>query len=227
LPYANPLEVELVLQDRDTISEENWATSVLVRDESYGALKTKNAETFCDARGFKVRRVDRYLLAGDRLEDEDPRIALSGVDKVGARRLMANVGFDCIVDAGLGRTANQFDRFRVSIFDQQHPIDKHFADLKDEPLAAPAAAQGAYDKLEAEVGPCGAAEIAGGSAAVPYVSAVAAAIAVSRLIRLVSGQGAVASEVGHVSKLSDRRTSPEITMFETRGARHAGHPRVV
>jgi hypothetical protein len=224
LPYENPADVELVLQDRDQVTEENWATSVLVQEESYGVLKTKTGELFCDARGFKVRRVDRFLLAGDRLEDGDPRIALSGVDKVAARRLMADVGFDCIVDAGLGRTAKRFDHFRVSIFDRSCPIDKHFADVKDEPQTPPACARGAYDKLEADIGRCGAAEIAGASAAVPHVSAVTAAIAVSRLVKLVSGQSALASEVGRLSELSARRRS-DSKLFETRGARHAGRPR--
>jgi len=39
LPYADPGSVSLVLQDYDRITEENWATSVLVKEETYGALK--------------------------------------------------------------------------------------------------------------------------------------------------------------------------------------------
>ena len=38
LPFKDPGKVSLVLQDRDTVSEENWATSVLVKDEIYGSL---------------------------------------------------------------------------------------------------------------------------------------------------------------------------------------------
>ena len=37
-------------------------------------------------------------------------------------------------------------------------------------------------RLEAEIGSCGMAQIAGASVAVPYVSALAAAIAIARLI---------------------------------------------
>ena len=107
LPFKDPSSVCLVLQDRDVVSEENWATSVLVKDETYGSLKTKVAEHWASAKGFDAKRIDRRLSARDRLEDDDPRVALSGVDKVEARRLMAGVGFDCIVDAGAGA-----DRFR-------------------------------------------------------------------------------------------------------------------
>ena len=91
LPFADPGSVSLVLQDKDTVSEENWATSVLVKAETYGALKTKVAEDWASAKGFRVRRIDRWLTARDRVEDDDPRLALSGVDKVNARKLMAKV----------------------------------------------------------------------------------------------------------------------------------------
>ncbi len=44
LPYADPAEVELVLQDADRVGPQNWATSVLVRHRAYGGLKTRIAE---------------------------------------------------------------------------------------------------------------------------------------------------------------------------------------
>ena len=226
LPYEDPSAVSLILQDRDKLSEENWATSVLVQDECYGALKTKIGESFCEARGFDVRRVDRFLIGGEKLDDPDPRMALCGMDKIGPRRLLAHVGFDCVVDAGLGRTAAQFDRFRVSVFGREHPIDKHFEGVGDEKPKPPSAANEAYEKLEAEAGACGAAEIAGASAAAPFVSAVVAAIAVSRMIKLVSGLPVLSSEVGSISNLSARRSSTEIA-FDTRGVRHAGRPTAI
>ena len=71
--------MSLVLQDFDRVTQENWATSVLVRDEVYGSLKNKVAERWAEARGFDVRRIDRALMPWERLTDSDPRIALSGV----------------------------------------------------------------------------------------------------------------------------------------------------
>jgi hypothetical protein len=154
LPCEDPKAVELVLQDPDRVSEENWSTSVLVHDETYGALKTRVGEGWAEAKGFTVRRVDRRLRATDRLEDGDPRIALSGVDKIAARRQMAKVGFECIVDAGLGRTAADFDKFRINIFDAGYPIERHFAGMKDAAVAA-VPDEEAYRELEARIGPCG------------------------------------------------------------------------
>ncbi|WP_315731550.1 MULTISPECIES: hypothetical protein [unclassified Bradyrhizobium] len=225
LPYAAPDSVSLVLQDHDRITEENWATSVLVREETYGALKTKVSEQWADAKGFDVRRVDRRLGAGDRLDDNDPRVALSGVDKIAARKLMAGTGFDCIVDAGLGRTANDFDRYRVSVFDRARTIDGHFAAVGDEKEATSLPTEEAYRRLEEEIGRCGAAEILGASVAVPYVSAVASAVAVSRLIAVASGCECPTSEVGRISA-STRRVSP-IARIQARGMRHAGRPSII
>ena len=78
--------------------------------------------------------LNRRILSSDRLDNSDPRLALSGVDKVEARKLIAKVGFDCIIDAGLSRTSSDFDRYRVTVFDHIHPIDRYFAEQNDEPV---------------------------------------------------------------------------------------------
>ena len=224
LPYADPNAVSLTLQDRDKISEENWATSVLVADGNYGVLKTRIAERWALAKGFDVRRIDRHLVATDRLQDDEPRVALSGVDKVDARKRMANVGFDCIVDAGLGRTAQEFDRYRVTVFDASRPIDKHFVGQSDATHERPLPREEAYRQLEAEIGRCGTAEVVGASVAACYVSALAAAVAISRLIAITSGCACPSNEVGRLSSLSARRIAPMAT-FSARGSRHAGRPK--
>ena len=102
LPYRDRAVVKLVLQDFDRVTEENWSTSILVRDEVYHVLKTKVAEAWMEARGFDVRRVDRRLLPSDRLDEGDPVLALSGLDRYAPRRSLSAVGFDVVIDAGLG-----------------------------------------------------------------------------------------------------------------------------
>lgn len=222
LPYANPSEVSLVLQDRDKVSEENWATSVLVREETYGRLKTKVSERWARAKGFDVRRMDRRLLASDRLDDDDPRVALSGVDKIDARRALADVGFDCVVDAGLGGKAADFDKYRVTVFDPARPILRHLEGMQDISAEDEVLQSGAYRRLQAEIGPCGTAEIAGASVAAPYVSAIAACVAVSRLIAIVSDCKCPVNEVRRLSAALPKRGPRET--IEARGFRHAGRP---
>lgn len=223
LPFTDPSKVSLVLQDRDTVSKENWATSVLTKNGTYGSLKTKVAEDWTVAKGFKPRRVDRSLFARDRLENDDPRLALSGVDKYESRRNMAKVGFDCIVDAGLGRTASNFDRYRVTIFDQTRPIDKHFAGQVDIPVAQFQHTGDAYRLLEDEIGSCGMAEIGGSSVAVPYVSALAASVAISRVIAITSACEIPVNEVRQISNISSPKIA-KLTSINCRGIGHAGNP---
>lgn len=225
LPYAEPKSVSLVLQDFDRINEENWATSVLVNDDACGVLKTSVGEEWALAKGFQVRRMDKRLLETDRLDTGDPRVALSGLDKLEPRRHLAKVGFDCIVDAGLGRTANEFDRYRVTIFDHERPIDRHFASEQDAAAPLDVPRNPMYEALEHAIGRCGAVEIAGASAAAPYVSAVAAAISISRLIALSSGCKVPANEVGKLSSLSTRKIS-KVANGDIRSAGHAGRPTI-
>ena len=136
---------------------------------------------------------------------------------------MAGVGFDCIVDAGLGRTASDFDRYRVTVFDRARPIDKHFAGLEDKPVGQDSPTGDAYRRLEAEIGPCGIAEIGGAGVAAPYVSALAAAAAISRVIAVISSCECRTNEVGRLSLMADRKLA-QLTAVEDRGIGHAGKP---
>lgn len=224
LPFQRPADLMLFLQDFDPVGDENWATSVLVPDDQIGGLKTKLAEAWADKRGFTVRRIDRPLLAGQQLAAGEPRLCLSGLDKIAARRLLVDVGFDAVVDAGLGRTAQDFDKYRVNVFDAAHRIDDHFAEMEDVAKSPHVPDGEAYRQLEADIGRCGAAEIGHASIAVPYVSAIAGATAIARVLALCSGLACVGSEVHRVS-LQKRRSVMLPDVFETRGIGHSGQPR--
>lgn len=89
--------------------------------------RTSRAEASLEQRGFGVRRIERRLLAAERVGPDEPLLAFSGVDKVATRRDMANVGFEVIVDAGLGRTAANFDKFGMNVFHAGRRIDDHYA----------------------------------------------------------------------------------------------------
>ena len=222
LPYRKPGDLLLFIQDFDRVTPENWGTSVLVVEEAYGWLKNKSAEAWLEQRGFGVRRIDRRLLGTEQVGPGEPTLAFSGLDKVAARRDMANVGFEAIVDAGLGRTAANFDKFGVHVFHAGRRIDDHYAGMTD-PVAVPIPPGSAYSELAASIGQCGAAEIAGASVAAPHVSAVAGAMAVARAIALVSGCKIPPSEVRRLSAGGSRR-GPAAVALDTPGLVHAGKP---
>lgn len=223
LPYAEGAERLLILQDFDRVSEENWGTSILVPDDRFGDLKTRMAEAWLEARGFEVRRVDRALQADLKVGDGEPRLAMSGFDKLAPRKLLADAGFEAIVDVGLGRTARDFDRYRINVFDSERSIARHFAGIADPAAPADAPDLPAYAELQSQIGRCGAAEIGNASVAVPYVSAVAAATAIARAIAIVSGQPCPAGEVQRLSAFERRSLAPA-AVVAGRGIGHAGRP---
>lgn len=224
LPYNDPTQVTLFLQDKDTVKEENWATSALVFDD-FKQLKTKLCEDWASSKGFNVHRVDRFFVGSEIILPDEPQLALSGLDSTEARKLIDQSNFQCILDAGLGAGTGDFDRLRVNTFDALHTITDHFKDVANSSADNPLHRSPAYEDLQTKIGECGTAEIAGASAAVPYVSALAAALAVTNLIAVASGQEHACSQSGKVSIFSNfRRTA--IKKLRVRGIGHAGRPKV-
>ncbi len=219
LPYADPTALALVLQDEDVVKEENWGTSVLVRHREYGALKTRLAEAWALRRGFRVRRVDRWLDAATILRDADPPMALSGLDRIEARRLLAGPGFERVVDCGLGATAEDYDKYRVTVYDPEFGAIPH---LRGQADASPRARNLALDAYDEEgVAGCGAAELAGASVAVPFVSAFVATLAVAQAIRVSCGLGHARSVVGRL----DGSSAPRVVQATAAPSRIVGHAR--
>jgi hypothetical protein len=205
LPYGRPEDLVLFFQDDQRIGKENWGTSVLVRRGRYGVLKTRIAEEWATARGFQIRRIDRRLDMRLFRSDSEPGIALAGLDSMPARRLLGGRGFEYVVDAGLGATVTDYQKFRINVFDSaENPAD-HFQGTDDQgaQLAQELMQLPAYQELARGRGDggCGAAILAESSVAVPFVSALAGALAVTQAIRIASGQAhhlAIAGDSGDV-----------------------------
>jgi hypothetical protein len=102
LPYRVPSEVTLVLQDFDSLASSNDSTSLLTHSHQLGWLKTRAMAEWTEARGFFTRIVERPFPGGIRIANDEPRIALGGVDNPQARAAYEDAGFDWIVESGLG-----------------------------------------------------------------------------------------------------------------------------
>ena len=198
LPYRDPHDLQLVFQDEDTVRDANWGTSVLVRHGCYGMLKTRMAEDRALERGFRVRRLDQFLDGSILRRQTDPPIALSGLDRIAPRKMMAAVGFERVIDCGLGATARSYGRFRLNVFDATYTATKHFAGMDDQLGIDHNLRLSAYQR-EIAANPaaaCGMAELAGASVAVPFVSVFVATLAVTQAIRIASGQEHARAVVG-------------------------------
>jgi hypothetical protein len=211
LPYPEPERVLLFLQDDDFIREENWGTSILARRGRYGALKTKIAEEWADARKFRVRRVDRRLDEYLRRTDQEPLLALAGLDRMPPRRLLGLPGFDYVIDAGLGATAADYQKVRINVFNSATDPARHFEGVEDETDSRVAQLMNlpAYQEIarNSDDGRCGAAMLAEHSVAVPFVSAVAGALAITQAIRIASGKAHHSALTGDVGDLRTVRAT--------------------
>jgi len=202
LPYQLHAEVRLFLQDDDRIKRENWGTSVLVRERKYGILKTSLAEAWAIGLGFQVRRIDRKLDADLRVTEDEPNIALAGLDSLTARGILSGRGFKYIVDAGLGATFDEYRKFHINVFSGHTDPAQHFHGLADR--MAQVAEQNmrlpAYQALA-----CGAAILAGASAAVPFVGTFAGALAIAQTVRIASGKAHHTTIAGEAGDLRNTR----------------------
>jgi hypothetical protein len=211
LPYPRPADVLLFFQDDQKVGKENWGTSVLVQRGRYGVLKTRIAEEWATTRGFEVRRVDRRMREQQTRSDHEPGILLAGLDRMPPRRMLGRYGFDYIIDAGLGTTAADYRKVRLNVFDATEDPAAHFHGVEDptaqvgeELMKLPAYQELAHTLAD---GGCGAAMLAETSVAVPFVSAVAGALAVTQAIRIASGQAHHAVIAGDVGDLRSIRAT--------------------
>jgi hypothetical protein len=216
LPFKEPQQVELLLQDFDYVQSSNYGTSVLTGQGDTGARKSKLMEEWALRMGFKVTRNDRPFDENTRRRDFEPSVVLSGLDNVATRKLLGKSNFDYVIDAGLGNTAHSYHLYRVNVFDENfRPEDI----LKDD-------GAGENERIEANKAllsyreevrkhpteECGIAEIAGASVAVPFVSVFTSALAITQAIRIASLEPPFRTLSGSTMEFPEIRTNFDETI---------------
>ncbi|MGI5506360.1 hypothetical protein [Lentzea sp. CA-135723] len=189
LPYANPAEVVLTLQDTDSVVEANVSTGLLSELGDIGIPKTRVVGRRLEAAGFTTRLIERAFDEDTHPRDGDPSWALGGLDNREARRWAASAGFSRYIDAGIGDTADTYYDVLVQSFPSEQTVDRAFP-----PPAAPRAmvVAPAYDdlvahgvragKTEAEAR-CGVIAIAGRAVGASFVGTATAALVLAQLLR--------------------------------------------
>jgi hypothetical protein len=183
LPYPNPKAVEFVLQDVDFLCEGNLATSLLATRSDLGKRKTRLVAAALERRGFQTRLIERRFNDTQRVDEDDPQIALIGVDNPSTRSLLGNAGWKQVVDVGLGAGAGDYLDASLHTF----PAPRSPSDLWggragsfDETLLD----LPAYQALERRIGDrCGMIMVAGRAVGAAFVGAFASSIAVAEILR--------------------------------------------
>lgn len=186
LPYAKPSDVSLVLQDVDVISPSTESTSILSDLSLVGQKKTRAMAAWAERRGFEAAIHERLFDAHFRCQPGEPAIALCGLDNASGRRALDQVGFDLVVEAGLGRGHRDFRTMRLHVLPGTRPAAEIWKvapateSVEDRPAYARLLSDGTLDR-------CGMTLLAGKAVGAPFVGAVAATLAISEVLRLLHG----------------------------------------
>ena len=198
LPYKDTADVELMLQDCESIVDANRSTGLLSRSSSVGRRKTRVVAESLERLGFKTLITERRFDSTTRRCGDEPRLALVGVDDVVPRRGLEGAGFDVIIDAGLGRDAQSY----LDILLHSFPSGLEAASAwPDRGVATPdlLLGQPGYRDLrhrlittqgvgggEGDID-CGIVNVAGRSVGAAFVGCVAAAHVLAEALRVLNG----------------------------------------
>ena len=186
LPYKDPGDVALVLQDVDVIAKSTESTSILTDGAMIGRKKTRAMASWAERRGFATSLQERMFAADFTRQAEEPAVALCGLDNGAGRQALDQVGFDFVVEAGLGRGHRDFRAMRLHVL----PGRRAAADIwKRTREGERVEDRRAYAKLveDGVLDRCGMTLLAGKAVGAPFVGSIAATLALSEVLRLLHG----------------------------------------
>lgn len=199
LPYANPSEANLTLQDIDTIVEANTSTGVLSEPSDLNTQKTRVVAARLESLGFHTRILDRAFDQDTHPRNDDPIWALGGLDNRPARQWAAAAGFERYIDAGIGNTPDTYLDVLVQAFPSQQTPDNAFPLSPSIPRTVTAPA---YEDLVAQQLKAGAAEgqarcgvttLANRAVGASFVGTATASLALAQVLReMITGESAAA-----------------------------------
>ncbi len=203
LPYEDRARVQLLLQDFDRLAPSNDSTSLLSFLRDVGRRKTRVVAAWLDERGFETLLEERHFGSWINRAPDEPSVALCGVDNALARAALEKPGFDLVVEAGLGAGPQAFRSFSMHTFPASRSAEQIWSrqvaaaddNFEDRP---------AYQALRHDgMDQCGLAQLASRTVGVPFVGLIAAALAVSELLRRLHGGTALELASGSAATLQD------------------------
>ncbi|USQ95898.1 ThiF family adenylyltransferase [Caulobacter sp. RL271] len=181
LPWDDPGEATFVLNDADVVGPENLSVQILTTPAWIGRKKVRAAAEWIEARGFKVVLDERRFIASTQPGQNDPRMALVGVDNLDARRWAAASGFDLVIDAGLGASGPEAFDIRLHAFPGAQDPAAVWPEIQTAGRKLPSSLAALVEQGRLDM--CGAMTIAGASVGVPCTAVVAAALQLGQACR--------------------------------------------
>src|SRR5579885_415923 len=188
LPYAQPEDVQLVLQDFDTLVDANDSTSLLTTRILLGEKKTRAMARWCEGRGFQTAIQERLFCGNFRRDNDDPEVAKCGIDNAPGRAALEDVGFRRIIEAGLGRGTEEYLAFQVHTFPASRSARDRWGGVSEKGTTDAMLLLPAYQSLATTgVDQCGLTMLAGRSVGASFVGATSATLVIAELLRMIMG----------------------------------------
>lgn len=189
LPWSEPNEVSVWLQDTDVVAEENVGTSLLSLPEHVRMTKCRRVAAALEDVGLQTRIVERRFEAEQRRHSAEAECAITGLDSPKSRQPLDDGGWTQLIDVGIGAGAANFTQVVL----HRLGAERHSREIFDvapgrdaERLVSEVAAYREHAKQDA----CGAIQLAEQAVGTAFVGLTSAALSVAELVRPLHG-GAV------------------------------------
>jgi hypothetical protein len=175
-----------VLQDIDVITPSTESTSILSDASLIGRKKTRAMARWAEGRGFSTAIHERIFDAAFRRREDEPSVALCGMDNALGRQALDQAGFDFVVEAGLGRGYRDFRALRLHTLPASRSAAEIWRSRDDDEKVD---GRPAYEHLlkNGDLDKCGVTLLAGKAVGAPFVGAVAASLVIAEVLRLLHG----------------------------------------
>jgi hypothetical protein len=201
-PYRNPGEVHVLLQDFDDITGSTISTSILSTPDMVGVRKTRAMARILDAAGFRTTILERRFDGSLGRLPDDPAVLVCCVDNAKARKVMERPSFPLVLEAGIGRTKDDFRSLRFHSF----PARRKAQDIWAVDHSGNQDAADRYKALSSKgVEACGLARLASTAVGAPFVGAVAGPVLYAQLLRVLHGRAAYAAMDLNLMTFANRR----------------------
>jgi hypothetical protein len=217
LPYRNPESVELVLHDFDSLVLANDSTSPLTTPSLLGRKKARALAEWAEDRGFRTTVIERRFAANFCVGSTEPALALCGVDNPQARADLEKVGFQRVIEAGLGKGATEYLAFAMHTFPGPWQASERWARGEEESDGpADLVHQPGYRALAADgLDECGLTLLAGRSVGASFVGVAVSTLVIAEVLRILAGGPQYGGIDGSLRALAHRSVLPSRTPAES------------
>jgi hypothetical protein len=160
---------------------------------------------WCEERGFRTSINERPFVPNFKIDGDDPLVALCGVDNEKARAALQDVGFAKIIEAGLGKGAEEYLAFQLHSFPAEKTARQIWGGDAAVSLQPSALEKPAYQALAAEgLDKCGLTLLANRSVGASFVGTFTSSLVVAELIRTTIGEQSYEVIDGTLRSLENR-----------------------